>query len=263
MASPDAAAGEVAPLAPMLARQIRTEILKLWRLPTFSATSLILPVLFFVFFGLRDIGATARGTDAGAYFLASMAAYGVLNVMLFSFGIGVATETALNMDVLMRATPMPLWVFLAAKVVTAACFALLSLLTLLTFATVVGGLRLGPEVWLALSWRLIVGSIPFIGLGFAIGYAVPPRSAPAVLNLIYLPLAFASGMFVPPGQLPTFVQRATPYLPTYHFAQLAWGAVGASGVDLGTTLLWLAGYAVVFLGLAVRFGQYAHERKFG
>src|SRR5438105_1428764 len=106
MASPDAAIRAVAPLAPMLAQQIRAEFLKLWRMPTFSAISLILPVIFFIFFGLRGIGATARGTDAGAYFLASMAAYGVLNVMLFSFGIGVATETALNMDVLMRATPM-------------------------------------------------------------------------------------------------------------------------------------------------------------
>ncbi len=36
---------------------------------------------------------------------------------------------------------------------------------------------------------------------------------------MYLPLAFASGIFLPLEQLPVFVQRVAPYLPTY------WGAI--------------------------------------
>jgi ABC-2 type transport system permease protein len=240
----------------MLRQQIKAELLKLWRSPAFSATSLLLPVVFFTFLGL-----SAGGQPE--VMLAALAAYAVLNVMLFSFGIGVATETALNMDVLMRATPLRPWVFLLAKVAAAAAFAVLSLLVLLMFATVVGGVRLSASAWLALIWRLIVGAIPFIALGFAIGYAVTPRAAPAVLNLLYLPLAFASGMFVPIEGLPWFIQRVAPYLPTHHVVQLAWGAVGASSADLASTLVWLAGYAVLFFALALRLSRDAHERKFG
>ena len=46
-------------------------------------------------------------------------------------------------------------------------------------------------------------------------------------NLIYLPLSFASGLFVPLNQLPVFIQNLAPYLPSYHYAQLAWSALGA------------------------------------
>jgi ABC-2 type transport system permease protein len=105
--------------------------------------------------------------------------------------------------------------------------------------------------------------VPLIGLGFAIGYVAGPNAAPAVVNLVYLPLAFASGLFLPPEQLPVFVQRVAPYLPTYHYAQLAWNSIGAGREPVGTSVVWLAGYAVLFLGAAVRAYRREAERKFG
>jgi ABC-2 type transport system permease protein len=111
--------------------------------------------------------------------------------------------------------------------------------------------------------RLLLGAVPFAALGFAIGYSVSAAAAPGVANLIYLPLSFASGLFIPLPSMPPFVQQVAPYLPTYHFAQLAWGAAGASAEPLLTSGLWLAGYAAVFLTIAAR-GYYAEEqRKFG
>ncbi len=63
--------------------------------------------------------------------------------------------------------------------------------------------------------------------------------------------------------MPEFIQQLAPYLPTYHYGQLAWGAAGASAESLPTSLLWLAAYTTVFLALAAR-GYYAEEqRKFG
>jgi ABC-2 type transport system permease protein len=117
-------------------------------------------------------------------------------------------------------------------------------------------------VWVEMTLRLLVGSIPFIGLGFAIGYLAGPHSAPAVANLVYLPLAFASGLFVPPSQLPRFVQSFAPYLPTYHYGQLVWGSLRASTEPLGVSLAWLAGYAVLFFALALRAYRGEERRKF-
>jgi ABC-2 type transport system permease protein len=84
-----------------------------------------------------------------------------------------------------------------------------------------------------------------------------------VANLVYLPLAFASGIFMPLEQLPGFVQRLAPYLPTYHYAQLAWSAVGAGREPVGTSVAWLAGYAVIFVWAAARAYRREAERKFG
>jgi ABC-2 type transport system permease protein len=246
----------------MLLHQTRAEFLKLWRTPAFSATSLALPVMFFAFFGLPAVGRSIEGTDAGAYLLGSFAAYAVLNVMLFSFGISVAVERTQNQDALTRASPLSPAVYVAARVLTALAFALLTLVGLFLFAGLVGGVSLTAAAWLGLTARLLLGSLPFIGLGFTIGFVSDARAAPGVINLIYLPMAFASGFFVPIAQLPALVQRIAPFLPTYHYAQLAWGAVGAATDGVGTTLIWLAAWTVALFALAIRAYSRVEAAKF-
>jgi ABC-2 type transport system permease protein len=243
--------------------QTRSELLMRWRVPAFSVTNLALPIVFFTFFGLPVAHVRrADGVSIGAYLLASFGAYAVGQVMIYGFGIGVANERAMKIDRLMRASPLPPLVFMLAKVVTALVFALLALLLLVGYGAGVGGIYQPPAVWAMVIARLLAGSLPFIALGFAIGYLSGPHAAPAVANLIYLPLAFASGFFVPVGQLPGFVQAIAPFLPTYHYAQLAWSALGAGSETLGTSLLWLTGYTAVFLTVAVRAYRREERAKF-
>jgi ABC-2 type transport system permease protein len=253
----------VAGLGAILRAQIRSEIRLRWRVPAFSASNLVLPVVLFSFFGLPFVGKTTpRGLDVGVVLLTSFAAYAVGQVMVYGFGIGVAMERGQRIDVLMRATPLPPAIHLAAKVVVAMLFGLLAALILFAYATVVGGVRMAPGLWLDVTARLLAGSLPLIALGFAVGYMAGPNAAPAIVNLIYLPLAFASGLFMPPDQLPHLVQRLAPYLPTYHYAQLAWSAIGAAREPVGLSVGWLAGYTVVLLWLATRAYRRETSRKF-
>ena len=253
-----------APIGPMLARQTRAEFLKLWRVPAFSITSLFLPVMFYAFIGIgQSSEVVSPGVTFGAYFLASMAVYSVANVMIFSFGISVATERGMKMDVLMRATPMPPVVFLLSKCITAIVFAALTLVVLFPFAYIAGGVRLDAAVWATLAFRVLLGSIPFIALGFAIGYLSGPNSAVAVINLIYLPTAFASGLFFPKQLLPDFIQRISPFLPLHFFGQLGWDAIGAPTEEsLTTDWLYLAGYGVLFFVVALWAYRREEDRKF-
>ena len=231
-----------------------------WRVPAFSVTNLALPIVFFTFFGL-PVAHVVRcdGVNIGAYLLASFGAYAVGNVMVYGFGIGVANERGMKVDRLMRASPL---VFMFAKVVTALVFALLALVLLIGFGIVVGGIHEAPAVWATIIARLLAGSLPFIALGFAIGYWSGPHAAPAMANLIYLPLSFASGLFVPLDQLPGFVRALAPFLPSYHYAQLAWSALGAGSESLGASLLWLACYTALFLTLALRAYRREERAKF-
>jgi ABC-2 type transport system permease protein len=253
-----------APILPMLVRQTGAEFLKLWRVPAFSITSIFLPVMFYAFIGIgQSKQQIFPGVSFGAYFLASMAVYAVANVMIFSFGISVATERGQKMDVLMRATPMPPWLYLLSKCITALAFAAMTLVVLFPFAYFAGSVRLEPSEWVTLAYRVLLGSIPFIALGFAIGYLSGPNSAVAVINLIYLPTAFASGLFFPKQLLPQFIQNIAPYLPLHFFGQLGWDAIGAPTDGTVTTdWIYLAGYGVLFFALALWAYRREEGRKF-
>ncbi len=253
-----------APVWPMLRLQTWAEFLKLWRVPAFTLTSLFLPVMFYAFIG---VGQSSQrifpNVTFGAYFLASMAVYSVANVMIFSFGISVATERGMKMDVLQRATPMPPLIYLLSKCITALFFAALTLVVLFPFAYIAGHVRLDPSAWVTLASRVLLGSIPFIALGFAIGYLSGPNSAVAVVNLIYLPTAFASGLFFPKQLLPQFIQQIAPYLPLHFFGQLGWDAVGApTDGNVTTDWLYLVGYGVLFFVVALWAYRREESRKF-
>jgi ABC-2 type transport system permease protein len=101
-----------------------------------------------------------------------------------------------------------------------------------------------------------------LGLGLSLGYGGGENTAPALASIIYLPMAFASGLFIPLRGLPDIVQRIAPYLPLYHYGQLAWITVGAGDEALGKAVLGVAVWAVLLLGLAARLYRQDQLRKF-
>lgn len=210
-----------------------------------SLLSLALPIILYTFFGMQGAEAPyAPGVTVGAYMLASLGAYGVSSVMVFNFGLVIATERGANADALLRASPLPGWVYLTAKTITAIVFGMFVLGVLFLFASTLGGLRLPSSIWMNMALGLLLGSVPFIALGFALGYGLSPQAAPAAANLLFLVLAFASGMFVPLRQMPELIREVAPFLPTYHYAQLSWNAVGMSSGSLGASIAWLVAYGV-------------------
>lgn len=257
------AKAQIAPALPMLRQQTKTEFLKLWRLPAFSIFSLTLPAILYLFFGLSKVSTGQHDVPASKFLVASLASYGIMAVMIFSFGVNVATERGQRMNVLIRAAPLKPAVFLLAKLITAICFALLMLILLFITAVIVGGVRMPDTSWLDLAGRLLAGSIPFIAIGFAIGYWAGPNSAVAVANLVYLLLSFASGLFLPLSLMPGLVQHLAPLLPSYRLGQLAWGAIGVHEGSLDPAVLWLAGYAILFVIIALRGYRREEGKTFG
>jgi ABC-2 type transport system permease protein len=254
-----------APVLPMLVKQSYAEFVKLLRVPAFSVTSIVLPSMFYAFIGLGQAQEPLfRGSSVtfGQYFLASMALYGVANVMVLGFGISLANERGQKQDLLMKSTPLPAAVYFTAKALSALAIALISIVVLSLFASVAGHVQLETPQWLTLIGRAMLCSIPFIGLGFALGYIAGPNSAPAVTNLIYLPTAFASGLFFPLSLLPHFLQVIAPYLPLYRAAHLVWNSVGVPEDDISTAWIYMAGYTVAFFLLALWAYRRDQGKKF-
>lgn len=253
----------LAPLVPMLWHQLRAEIIRMWRTPSFFIATLVLPSLLYTITGLNKQSGLEGGIDIHAYTLASIATYGAVSVILYSFGTGIANERAQRVNVLMRTTPLPASIYLLAKVITAFLSILATLLVLSGLAFLVGGVQLSGIQWITLIASLTLGALPFVGLAFAIGNIVNPTAAGPVINLSFFVFAFASGIFAPLSQLPDFLQTIAPYLPLYRLGQLGWSAVGVHITDLGTALLLLALYALVFFTLAIFVYRVEERRTFG
>lgn len=232
--------------------EAKYEFLKTVRIPVFAVSTVIFPMMFYVLFGLMFGGAASGGVSGATYMLATYGAFGVIGAALFGFGVGVATERGQGWMRLKRASPMPPVAYFAAKTVTAMLFSAIVILGLFALGIFIGDVRMSFVTWLALFGTLLVGALPFAAMGLMFGYLVGPNSAPAILNIVYLPMAFFSGLWIPVFQLPKLVQTVAPYLPPYHYAQLALKTIGASeGTNTWFHIAVLLGFAVVFLVLAV------------
>ncbi|MBF6595004.1 MAG: ABC transporter permease [Thermaceae bacterium] len=255
-------------IAAMVLEQMKAEVSSYWRVPEFLVGTVIIPVLLFLMFGASVGGVLPQGTSVKALMMASFAAYGVVNLAIFTFGGDIAAERGQGWLRLMRATPIPPWVYLIGKFALVTLFGTAILLVVFV-AGLLSGVRLGLEVWAKAFFTLLLGSLSFSTLGFALGFLARPRAASTIANLVFLPLSFVSGFFFPLNQLPQFVQHLAPYLPTYHFGQLVWSSIGtASDVARFTAqptgdalghVLWLLGGFMLFGVLAV----YGYQRDRG
>ena len=232
--------------------EARHEFLKLIRIPIFAVSTIALPVLFYALFGLAFGGGGDSGpVGATTYLLATYGTFGVIGAALFGFGVSVATERGQGWMRLKHVSPMPPQAYFVAKVAMSTTVAAMIVVALFTLGVSLGGVRMSPAQWISLGLVLIMGALPFSAMGLAFGYLVGPNSAPAMVNLIYLPMAFASGLFIPIHQLPDVVQSIAPALPPYHFAQLALGTVGASeGGSPAVHALVLLAFTAAFLTVA-------------
>lgn len=254
---------DVAPLASVALAQVKAVLTGHRRNPFFVLLSAVLPIFFFAIFGLT-YGSQKLNANytVSALIMGNMAAYAVSNLLVLNIGIGQASDRSQKLDLLQRATPLPPWIAITANAIGGLLIAALAVIVLFTFAAAAGGVHLAPLVYLDLLWRSLLGAIPMLGLGLAIGYGFSGRVAPAVANLIYLPMSFLGGIFISISSYPTWLQDIAKWTPTYHYAQLVAGAVDASNESLGVALLWLLGWGLLLMGLGIRLYRLDQRRKF-
>jgi ABC-2 type transport system permease protein len=246
-------------------KEAKYEFLKNLRLRMYTASVLSFPLMFYVLFGLvLNANAAIGGTRVPTYLIATYGTFGVMGASLFGTAAGLASDRGLGWLQVKRASPMPPFAYFAAKVVTSMIFSTIIVLALFLLGRAFGGVRMPFAQFSRLLGTLVAGSLPFSALGLAIGYFTGPNSAPATINLIYLPMSFCSGLWVPFMFLPQVVRHIALALPPYHLSQLALGIVGAGTHESGTTH-WevLLAFAMICLGVARIGFQRDREKMYG
>jgi len=238
-------------------KEAKYEFLKSLRYPMYSVSTMLFPIMFYVLFGLVMGKQMIGGVRTTVYLLAAYGTFGVMGASLFGTAASLASERRLGWLQVKRASPMPPSAYFLAKVVMSLIFSAIVVLLLFLLGVTFGGVHLQASTMAQLALTLVAGSLPFCAMGLAIGYFVEPNSAPAVVNIFYLPMSFCSGLWMPFMFLPKFVQQIAVFLPPYHLSQLALNLIGAGqgGPSQGH---WeaLVGFTVLCLGIA----RWGHQR---
>ena len=140
--------------------------------------------------------------------------------------------------------------YLAAKMLMAMLFTVLTSITLIVAAVSLSPLKLSADRYLGVLLINMIGTLPFCAIGLFIGARVSGRTAPAIVNLAYLPMIYLSGLFIP---LPASIRFVALFSPAFHLNQLALSIAGVGSI-LSVTMhaAVLVGVTVLFAGLTVR-----------
>jgi ABC-2 type transport system permease protein len=231
--------------------EARCEFLRVLRAPSFAVPTLVFAPMFYLLFGVLLNGGHGKATS---YLLATYGVFGVMAPGLFGFGVAMAMDRERGFLALKRALPTPPGALLLAKMAMAMMFAALVSIILASLAVTLGHVALSPLQLAALFATNVLGVLPFCAIGLYIGTTISAQGAPAVINLLYLPMAFLAGLWMPLSMLPAFFARLAPAWPAYHLSQIALSVVG---LDDGGSV---AVHAAVLLGISALFFLLARRR---
>src|SRR5271170_7711721 len=235
----------------IFSKETKYEFLKLMRTKSFSLSTIGFPVMFYVLFGIANRNAYAGNVHVAKYMLGSYACFGLIGAALFGIGVGVASELAAGWLELKRASPMPASAYLFAKCASAVAFGLIIVSILTAVGSAFGGVSLSPIELSKMLGMTVAGSVSFASMGLLLALLVPANAAPAIVNLIYLPMSFLSGLWMPLRFMPHWLQGFAPFLPTYHLSQLMLRIFGyGDSMSISTHWNALIGFTLLMLGIS-------------
>jgi len=223
--------------------------------------TLALPLLFMVIFngvfGDKVVGPGPM--KASAYYVPGIAALGVIAASLVNLVISITAQREGGILKRRRVTPVPAWVLVGGRTLTAIGVSLVVVAGLLAFGRVVYGVKLPTSALPGIAFTAIVGSLTFCVLAYALSTVIENEDAaqPTVMAIM-LPLYFISGIFIPNINLPTWLGHVASVFPVEHLAagfrhSYVPGAHGVGIVwsDIGVLLIWAA------IGVAVALRRFS------
>ena len=157
-----------------------------------------------------------------------------------------------------RATPIPVWAFLASSVISQLLLVAVQVAVLLAVGHLMYGVGLGPTP-AAVILMLLVGSLCFLAGGFLIaGIARRDQAAIVLANMIILPQLFVAGIFYPLAGAPAWLRDLSVIMPLTYFSNALRGLM-AQGQNVGQVagdLAILLVIGVVALAVATRIFRF-------
>lgn len=244
--------------AGLLLAEAGTQTKVFFRTTVAAFFTLVLPLMFLVminFFVPDEPG----GPPASQFITPALAVFGMVTATFTNLAIN--TSMARDGGILKRVagTPLPLWVHLGGRILSAILVGLLSVALMLVVGWTVFDVDIPWSGMPLFALLLILGAATFSALGLAVAAVTPSaRAAPAIANFIILPLAFISGIFIPLENAPDWMETVASLLPLEPMASAAIDVFTPDG-DPGfpwRAVLSLLVWGVIGLVVALRFFSY-------
>jgi ABC-2 type transport system permease protein len=241
----------------VILHQFRYDLLTFARNRQSRFFTLILPVLFLVIFvsvfGNNKVG--PNNVKASTYYVPGIAAMGVIAASFINLVISVTAQRESGVLKRRRATPVPSWVLIAGRALTAIVVALSVTTVLLLIGRFGYGVKLPTSTLPAVGVTAVIGALSFCCLGYALATAINNEdAAQPMVQAIMLPLYFISGVFIPNINLPSWLRDLADIFPVHaladgfhHAFDPATHGAGFVWSDIGMLLLWAAAGLAVAL----------------
>jgi ABC-2 type transport system permease protein len=254
--------------AAVAARQVRYEQLSFWRNPAAAVFAFAFPIVFLVVFGTLNNGITihveGQRVSYDDYYIPALITYGIIGASFTNLSVQLSIRRDSGVLKRLRGTPLPSWAFMAGVIGSS----LIVCLLLTIFTTLFGMLAYhvqAPHHILALLVTLLLGAAVFCALGLALAAFIPNGdAAPAISNIVILPLVFISGTFFPIDQS-SLLAKVAAYFPVRHFIAATYAAFDptrtAGSGFAGSNLLILAVWGLGAILVAIRRFQWEPRRS--
>ncbi|MFY9487837.1 MAG: ABC transporter permease [Solirubrobacterales bacterium] len=253
--------------ARLLLHQFRYDQKLFWRNPATVFFSVALPLIFLFLLGavFGDAGDRDEnyGLLADQYLVPAIMALGIVSATLVNMAISVTFQREMGVLKRMRGTPLPTWAFVGSRTATAVVNAVLIAVVIMLAGMLVYGVDITATRLIGVAIATIVGAASFCALGFAITVIIPSQSAaPAIANVIVLPLYFISGVFGQTDELPSLLANIGSIFPIKHLAACLFESFSPDATGIGLKFADLAIVAAWgLLGLAVASWKFRWEPR--
>jgi ABC-2 type transport system permease protein len=244
---------------PLVIHQARYDLLGILRNRQARFFTLVLPLLFLIIFcAVFGNHIVPPGVKASTFYVPGLSALGVISASFVNLVISITAQREGGILKRRRATPVPAWILIGGRTFTAVTVSLVVVAVLLAFGRLVYGVHLRIAALPGVAFTVVVGSITFCVLGYALSTAITNEdAAQPMVQAIMLPLYFISGVFIV-GSLPSWLHHIAEVFPVYHLANglhnayLPNGhAVGIVWSDIGVLAIWAA------IGVAVALTRFS------
>lgn len=232
------------------AAYLRFEVRRALRNKQYFTMTVALPTVFYLVFSRTDASRSPQdGADVAVYLLGSMAVFGALSASLFG-AVNLSVERTSGWGEQLRTTPLPAPAYVAVKVLTRLALVIPAVALVAAAGALVNRVELNTLQLLGLLAAVVVGALPFVTLGIAIGARWEPESAQAAATSAYVLLSLLGGLWMPVDRLPGVVGAIGRTLPSHHLAELARNAVGGHPPSLASLAALAAWTALTALAAA-------------
>ncbi len=236
--------------AVMAWRQYRLERRMFWRNPSAAFFNFLLPLLF-----LFLLGAILAGNqDALDVIVPGIAGMAVMSTTFSALAMNLTALREQGILKRMRGTPLPSGSYLAALAANAVTNAAIQIVIVVLAGRLFFGIP-WPLDYVELVVFVAAGVVCLASLGVAFSHVIPNfDSAPAFVNVVFLPVIFISGVFYDAADAPAFLREIGRALPLTHVIDGLRGAMvtGTSLADNAGSLGVIGLWTLLGVGLAVR-----------